>query len=158
MVAERVAYIDGAIVPESEARVSIKDLGFIYGDAVFDTTRTFSHRIFKLKEHLDRLYESLGYLRIDPGMDRDEMARVTMEVLDANLPMLDPDDDYWVTQRVTRGLREDPDKKPTVIVDCHPLPLAERAHYYRDGLPVATPSVRRTPPESISPSGATSLK
>ncbi len=155
MGAERVAYIDGAIVPENEARVSIKDLGFIYGDAVFDTTRTFSHRIFKLQEHLDRLYESLSYLRIDPEMDKAKMARVTMQVLDANLPLLDRDDDYWVTQRVTRGVREDPDNKPTVIVDCHPLPLAERAHYYRDGLPVATPSIRRTPPESMSPRAKT---
>ena len=59
MTQERVAYVNGEIVPESEASVSISDRGFIMGDAVFDTTRTFGHEIFRLDGHLDRLYESL---------------------------------------------------------------------------------------------------
>ena len=67
MAQERVAYVNGKIVPESQAKVSINDVGFLYGDAVFDTTRTFGHRIFKLQEHLERLYRSLKYMRIDPG-------------------------------------------------------------------------------------------
>ena len=106
MAQERVAYINGDIVPESQARVSINDRGFLYGDAVFDTARTFGHRIFKLGEHLDRLYSSLKYMRIDPGLTRDAMADRTMQVLEANLPLSDEDDDYWVTQRVTRVIIE----------------------------------------------------
>jgi hypothetical protein len=51
---QRVAYFNGKIVPESEVRVSFRDRGFKYGDAVFDMTRTFGHRVFKLKEHVDR--------------------------------------------------------------------------------------------------------
>ena len=149
---ERVAYVNGEIVPESQARVSINDRGFLYGDAVFDTTRTFGHRIFRLQEHLERLYSSLKYMRIDPGVARNEMAALTMQVLEANLPLLDQDDDYWVSQRVTRGVRgAGREGGPTVVVECYPLPLVERARYYRDGLPVVTPSVRRTPPESMSP-------
>ena len=131
--------------------VSIRDRGFVQGDAVFDTTRTFGGKIFKLKEHLERFYDSLKYMRIDAGMSQQQMRTLTMQVLEANLPLLDADDYYWVTQRVTRGVRTDAGIKPTVIIECTPLPFATRAKYYRDGLPVVTPSIRRTPPEAISP-------
>jgi branched-chain amino acid aminotransferase len=149
---ERVAYVNGKIVPESQATISINDVGFLYGDAVFDTTRTFEKRIFKLKEHLDRFYNSLRYMRIDPGMSKEEMARLTMQVLEANLPLLGPHEDYWVSQRISRGVRGTGKAMvPTVVMECHPLPLKERAKSFRDGLQVITPSVRRTPPESMSP-------
>ena len=149
---ERIVYLNGEIVPESEAKVSIRDRGFVYGDAVFDTTRTFGGKIFKLKEHLDRLYDSLKYMRIDPGMSPRQVAELTMQVLDANLPLLNEDDDYWVTQRFTRGVPTGPGlPRPTVIIECTPLPFEARAQYYRDGLPVITPSVKRTPPEAMSP-------
>ena len=151
MAQERVAYVNGEIVPESKATVSIRDRGFLMGDAVFDTTRTFGGRIFKLQEHLDRLYDSLTYMRLEPGVSQEEMAELTMRVLEANLPLLDDDDDYWVTQRVTRGVREGTESKPTIIIECVPLPFSARARYYRDGLPVVTPSVRRTPPQAMSP-------
>ena len=155
MTRERTVYIDGEMVPESEAKISVRDAGFLYGDAVFDTTRTFNRKIFKLTEHLDRFYDSLRYMRLDPGMTKHRMADITMEVLDANLPLLNENDDYWVTQRVTRGRQTEDGQKPSVIMECTPLPFAARATYYRDGLPVVTPSVRRTPPESISPRAKT---
>jgi branched-chain amino acid aminotransferase len=152
---ERVAYFNGQIVPERDVRVPFRDRGFKYGDAVFDTTRTFGHRVFRLTEHLERLYRSLRYLRIDPGIGLGELERITEEVLAKNLPLLEPDDDYWVTQRVTRGL--DPSDRavfgqsgPTVIVECLPLPLRERATLYRDGIRVVVPSVRRAPPDTLS--------
>src|SRR5437867_4442421 len=154
--ADRIAYFNGRFVPEREVLVPFRDRGFKYGDAVFDTTRTFGHRIFKLAEHVERLYRSLRYLRIDPDMAPPRMMEITEEVLRRNLPLLEPDDDYWVTQRVSRGL-DDAHKDtwnqhgPTVIVECVPLPLAERASLYRDGIRVITPSVRRTPPQSLSP-------
>ena len=151
MADERVAYINGKIVPESQAVVSIRDRGFVQGDAVFDTTRTFGGKIFKLGEHLERFYDSLKYMRIDPGMSQEEMRALTIQVMEANLPLLGDGDDYWVTQRVTRGVRTDSGTKPTVIIECTPLPFEARAKYYRDGLPVVTPSIRRTPPESMSP-------
>ena len=151
MTSERVAYVNGHLVPESEAVVSIRDRGFLQGDAVFDTTRTFGGRIFRLDEHLDRFFNSLKYMRMDPGLTKDDFARLTMEVLQTNMPLLDDDDDYWVTQRVTRGVRVDGEDRPSVIIECVPLPFKARARYYRDGLPVVVPSVRRTPPESQSP-------
>ena len=151
MTAERVAYVNGEIVPESEAVISIRDRGFLQGDAVFDTTRTFGHRIFRLDEHLSRFMESLKYMRLYPCMTKADFARLTMEVLNENLPLLDADDDYWVTQRVTRGVTVDGADKPSVVIECVPLPFKARARYYRDGIPVVVPSVRRTPPESNSP-------
>jgi branched-chain amino acid aminotransferase len=154
--ADRIAYFNGRFVPEREVLVPFRDRGSKYGDAVFDTTRTFGHRVFKLAEHVERLYRSLRYLRIDPGVPAERMVAITEEVLRRNLPLLDPDDDYWVTQRVSRGLDASarelwPQDGATVIVECVPLPLRERAPLYRDGIRVMTPSVRRTPPEALSP-------
>jgi branched-chain amino acid aminotransferase len=154
--ADRIAYFNGRFVPEREVLVPFRDRGFKYGDAVFDTTRTFGHRIFKLAEHVERLYRSLRYLRIDPGVPAEKMVAITEEVLRRNLPLIDPDDDYWVTQRVSRGLDPSarelwPQDGATVIVECVPLPLRERASLYRDGIRVMTPSIRRTPPEALSP-------
>ena len=153
---QRIAYHNGRFVPESQVLVPFRDRGFKYGDAVFDTTRTFGHRVFKLKEHVERLYRSLRYLRIDPGLTPAQMIAITEEVLAKNLPLLDPDDDYWVTQRVSRGLDESakemwPQDGATVIVECVPLPLRARAALFRDGIRVLVPSVRRTPPEALSP-------
>src|SRR5712692_116299 len=155
-VSQRIAYFNGRYVPESEVLVPFRDRGFKYGDAVFDTTRTFGHRVFKLAEHVERLYRSLRYLRIDPGVTQDTMIEITGEVVRRNLPLLEPDEDYWVTQRVSRGLDPSareiwPQAGATVIVECVPLPLRERATLYRDGIRVMTPSVRRTPPEAMSP-------
>ncbi len=156
MLEERVVYLNGEIVPDSQAKISIHDYGFLMGDAVFDTTRTFGRQIFKLQEHLDRFYRSLKYMRLDPGLTKGEMAELTMQVLETNLPLLAEESDYWVTQRVTRGARvyDGPAAgtlKPTVLIECQPLPFAARAKYYREGLPVVIPSVRRTPPECMSP-------
>jgi branched-chain amino acid aminotransferase len=157
---ERVAYFNGRIVPEREVRVPFRDRGFKFGDAVFDTTRTFGHRIFKLREHVDRLYRSLRYVQIDPGLTPARLIEITEAVLRQNLPLLEPDEDYWVTQRVSRGL--DPGDEPTwgqtgptVIVECLPLPLRARARLFRDGIKVIVPAVRRVPPECLSPRAKT---
>ncbi len=152
MDTERIAYVNGEIVPESRAAVSINDVGFLYGDAVFDTTRTFNGVVFRLGEHLDRFYNSLKYMRIDPGMTKREMADITMRVLEHNLTLRGANEDYWVSQRVSRGTRTPEGLSgPTVVIECFPLPLRARAHLYRDGLQLVTPSIRRTPPESQSP-------
>ena len=100
----RVAYFNGRIVPEREVVVPFRDRGFKYGDAVFDMTRTFEGRAFKLKEHVDRLYRSLRYVGIDPGLGAAEMVSVSEEVLDRNRHFLTPDTDYWLGQRVSRGV------------------------------------------------------
>ena len=149
---ERVVYLNGEILPESQAKISFRDLGFLHGDAVFDTTRTFDGKIFKLQEHLDRLFKSLKYMRIDPGLTKETFFKATTQIVEQNLEVLDRGGDYWVSQRITRGVRgTGTPLTPTVLIECTPLPLADRAHYFRDGLPVVVPSVRRTPPEAMSP-------
>ncbi len=157
---ERVCYFNGEIVPESRALVSFRDRSFRYGDGAFDTTRTFGHRIFKLEEHIVRFYKTLRYLRIDPGMAPSEMKRHTEEVLARNLHLLGPDEDYWVFQRISRGLEPAGgdfygSTDPVLIIDCTPLPIPQRAHYYRDGIPLMVPSNRRAAPDTISPRAKT---
>jgi len=153
---ERVAYFNGQYLPESKVCVSFRDRGFILGDAVFDAERTFDGKIFRLKAHIDRLYRSLEKARIDPGLSASEMTEITHETVQRNLPLLGPTEDYWVMQRVTRGLAVVGGELwqstgATVIVECTPLPLRARAPLLRDGLDVFTPAVRRTPPESLDP-------
>jgi branched-chain amino acid aminotransferase len=157
---ERTAYHNGRFVPEREVLVPFRDRGFLYGDAAFDTTRTFRHQPFRLREHVERLYRSLKVLRIDPGMPPAEMVAVTGEVLERNRHLLGPDDDYWVSQRVSRGPRavsgEPPERAgATVIVECAPLPLRERAGLFRDGIRVVIPATRRTPPDALTPRAKT---
>ena len=157
---QRVVYINGEFVPESEATLPFRDRGFRYGDAVFDMTRTFGHRIFRLKEHMERFYRSLRYVRIDPGLSPAEMTAVTEQVLERNLHLLADDEDYWVGQRVSRGVDVpggdiSSHAGPNVIVECTPLPLKPRARLFRDGIDVITPAVRRTPPDALSPNAKT---
>ena len=153
---ERVAYYNGTIMPESEVLLPFRDRGFIFGDAAFDTTRTFNHQPFRLKQHVERLYRSLAYLRIDPGLSPEETIALSEEVLERNLHLIDREDDYWLSQRVSRGplaLDRSPTAtaQPTVIIECQPLPLKARARLYRDGIEVIVPATRRTPPDSFSP-------
>ena len=156
---ERVVYLNGEFVPESRATISISDRGFIYGDAVFDTARTFGGKIYRLREHVERLMRSLRYVQIDPGLDADKFCAISEQVVERNAHLLGPSDDYWVILRVTRG-PNNPDgtgdgEEPTVIVTCVPLPLAKRASLFRDGIEVVVPSTRRTPPECLNPAAKT---
>jgi len=157
---ERVVSLNGEIVPESQALLSFRDTGFIYGDAVFDTARTFNGKPFRLKEHIDRLFETLRYVRIDPGMTRAEVTEQTEKVLEMNRHLLGPNEDYWVSQRISRGLspvdgEERAYEGATVVIECTPLPLRARAAMFRDGIDAVVAALRRTPPEALSPNAKT---
>ncbi len=156
----RVAYFNGRIVPEREVVLPFRDRGFKYGDAAFDMTRTFGGRAFKLKEHVARLYRSLRYLRIDPGIGEAEMVAASEAVLDRNRHFLTPDTDYWVGQRVSRGVDAVGDEGwdhtgPNVIIECIPLPLKARARLFRDGIDIVVPPTRRVAPDMLSPRAKT---
>jgi len=119
-------------------------------------TRSFNGKAFRLTEHIGRLYRSLRYLDIDPGLSPAEMAATSEDVLERNRHLLGPGEDYWLAQRISRGVNRVPGDNwdhygPNVIVECIPLPLRERAKHFRDGIDVITPSLRRTPPDSLSP-------
>ncbi len=153
---ERVAWFNGKIVNESEVLIPFRDQGFLRGDAVFDMTRSFNGQAFRLEEHVARLYRSLKYLDIDPGLSPAEMAAISEDVLARNRHLLGPGEDYWLAQRISRGISRAPGDNwdhygPNAIVDCVPLPLRERAKLFRDGIEIVTPALRRTPPDSLSP-------
>jgi branched-chain amino acid aminotransferase len=153
-----IVFFNRKLVPEAQAGISIRDRGYLYGDAAFDATRTFHGKPFKLREHIDRLYDSLRYLRIDPGMDKDEMERWSLEVASHNYPLLPPNQDLWVTQRISRGIESsEPGAtlRPTVLIETHAIPFARRAALYRDGIRLITPSVPRVPPRFLSPRAKT---
>ena len=156
---ERVAYHNGEIKPESRVLVSFRDRGFKFGEAVFDTARTVEHKPFKLEEHVDRLFQSMRYLQIDAGLTRSEFLSISNEVLERNLHLIGPDDDYWLFQRVSPGTADpflgEEAAEPTVIVECTPLPLEARAPLFRDGVRVQIPATRRTPPDAVSPRAKT---
>ena len=158
---ERIIYFNGNYVPESEVKVHFRDRSFKYGDGVFDMTRTFGHKIFKIEEHVDRLYKSLNYMDIEIDVSKKEMINISKMILEKNLHLLGPNDDYWIGQRISRGVDKvggeqwDLDGGPTVIVECAPLPLKPRASLYETGIKVWTPSTRRTPFQSMSPRAKT---
>jgi branched-chain amino acid aminotransferase len=101
---ERVAWINGEIVPDREATISVYDSALMFGDMVFEMTRTFNGVQFKLREHLERLFRSLKMVRIPPPMSIDEFEAVVHEVVEANAAAFAPDDEHRVMVDVTRGL------------------------------------------------------
>lgn len=157
---ERLAYVNGEILAETEASVSIRDMGLVYGDSVFDTARTFGGKLFKLAEHVDRLLDSLAYARIDAGMSRAEFIDATERLVAANLPMLRDGEDYWVTIRVTSGLQSfdgEPARNTgaTVVIDCIPIPLRARAPFFKHGIEARIAERCRIAPQAISPNAKT---
>ena len=147
---ERIAYFNGSYVPESEVLIPFRDRGFVLGDAVFDTARTFGGKIFKLGEHIERLYRSLKAIDIDPGITPQEMQKISEEVVRRNLSHLEEGDDYWIFQRITRGQNVVggelwQSSGPTVIVECTPLPIKTRAKVFHEGIDMHVPSIRRIP-------------
>lgn len=150
---ERIVFLNGAFVPESEAKVSVLDSGFNAGDGVYDVTRTFGHKPFCLREHTERLFRSLQYTRIDCGMSVDEMVKTTLEVLDRNKSLLLENEDCALWQVVSRGVRSSRGNRvsggATVTVYPVIVNFPEFASFYVEGAPVVIPATRRIPPQCL---------
>jgi branched-chain amino acid aminotransferase len=147
---EPIVYVNGNLVAASQATISVFDRGFRLGDAVFDTSRTFRHRPYKLQEHLERLQRSMHFTRLDLGMSLAELEAITLQVVEKNVPLLAEHDDVWIHQVVSRGaLRVS--GSPTLVIMTEPLPFASFARYYKLGVSLITPSVRHTPPQCVEP-------
>src|SRR6202171_3423755 len=141
----RLAWFNGKFMPENQVLISFRDRSWKYGDGAFDMTRTFDGRIFRLKEHVDRFYRSLRYLQIDPGIGPNEMVAHSEELVARNEHLRQPVGDWWVGQRVSRGVDAVGDEGwdhtgPNVIVECVPLPLKARARLFRDGIDIVVRS------------------
>ncbi|MHB8466656.1 MAG: aminotransferase class IV [Acidimicrobiales bacterium] len=100
----RVVYMNGAFVPEAEARVSIYDSALMFGDMVFEMTRSFNGVQFKLREHLERLYNSSAMVEIPMQVALDELEEIVHETIRRNQPAFADDDEHRVMIDVSRGL------------------------------------------------------
>ena len=158
-MSERVAYVNGQFVPEDQACVSVYDSAIIYGAMVFEVTRTFRHKLYRLEDHTSRLSRSLKFTRIDPGLAMDEMSQAALETVERNEHLLGPDGDYFVTHNISQGrfpdFREPGVSYPpaTVIVTCWPLSplLAPFAKFYDTGVHTVTVPNRAVPAQCLEP-------
>ena len=160
MATERLVWINGEMVPTSQAKVSIFDRGFQYGDAAFDAMRTYNHRPFRMEDYFDRFFGSLKSLGIDPGVTREELRAIVENVLAANLPLISEHEDVQVILRCTRGSDSKADiltpGRPTLIVETPQFRIDAPAYY--DGVELVTSSVRRFPAEVASPKAKTHFR
>ncbi|MBI3941372.1 MAG: aminotransferase class IV [Chloroflexi bacterium] len=156
MAQEFMTYFNGKLVPDSEVRIHYSDSGLSFGHTVTDSARTFHHRPFKLREHIKRFFHTMRAVRIDPGMSPEAMEHITLEVLEANKPLLAPDQDVWLTQtatggRLLRSIGKWEFGAPTMIINSAPLDFTAYAHLYDTGVHAVSPSTRHIPPQSLDP-------
>ena len=97
------AYFNGEWIPFSQVKIDPLDRGFTVGDVVYDVTRTFNGKSFRMEHHVDRLYRSLRYVRIDPGLTPEEMLEISEDVIRRNERLRSDVGDFTITQFVTRG-------------------------------------------------------
>lgn len=150
----RQVYLSGRMVAEPDARISIFDSAVLLGDCVTESTRTFRHKPFRLDEHIRRLYRSLRVCRVECGLSPDEMRRVTLDVLDANRPLMDADDDCWIVHNISRGLMKPGPSagqsgRATVMIFTLPMDLRGWAKYYTEGCHAVTAFSRAIPAQSL---------
>ncbi len=104
MLKDRVVYMNGDFISEKDAKISIYDSALMFGDMVFEMTRSFNKKQFKLKEHIDRLYYGIKILRIPLKMTHEEMEEVCYATIEANESVFAADDEHRLMIDVSRGL------------------------------------------------------
>ena len=143
-------YIDGKFYPKEEAKISVFDHGFLYGDGVFEGIRAYNGRVWKLDEHLERLYESAKAIMLPIPLTIEETKEATLETLRRN----DLHDAYirLVVSRGAGDLGLDPRKcpKPCVVVIADKIVLYPE-ELYNTGLKVVSVATRRNHNEALSP-------
>lgn len=147
---ELEVYIDGKWYPKSEARISVFDHGLLYGDGAFEGIRSYNGLAFKLKEHLDRLFETAHTLLLKIPLSRKELTEAILETLRRNHLR-----DAYIRVVVTRGVGDlglDPNKckRATVIIITDKIVLYSE-ELYRNGLEIITVPTIRNFPEAVNP-------
>ena len=99
----RLVYMNGEFVQEAEAKISIYDSALMFGDMVFEMTRSFNKVQFKLREHLERLYSGIKILQIPVSMSIDEIEKAVYDTIEINEPFFGKDDEHRIMIDVTRG-------------------------------------------------------
>jgi branched-chain amino acid aminotransferase len=144
-----VVYIDGEYYPKSQAKISVYDHGFLYGDGVFEGIREYNGFVFKLIEHVDRLYRSAHATTLDIHITKEEMINAVLETLRKNKMK-----DSYIRLIVTRGLGDlglDPRKcpKPTIIVITDTINI-RAGNAKETGITTMFSWVRRNPVDSTT--------
>lgn len=146
----KLIFLDGKLVPKDEALISVYDHGFLYGDGVFEGIRVYNGRIFRLKEHIRRLYESAHHLMLSIPYTRDEMVNLCIETVRANELR-----DAYIRVVVSRGVGDlglDPRKckQSRVVIIADKIELYPE-ELYTEGLKVVTVATRRNVADALDP-------
>ncbi|HHV82148.1 MAG TPA: branched-chain-amino-acid transaminase, partial [Tepidanaerobacter syntrophicus] len=136
--------------PKEEAKISVFDHGFLYGDGVFEGIRAYNGRVFKLKEHIDRLYNGARGVMINIPLTKEEMTEVVLETLRRNQLR-----DAYIRLVISRGAGDlglDPKKcsKPTIVCIADKIVLYPE-ELYEKGMEIITAATRRNRPEGVNP-------
>jgi branched-chain amino acid aminotransferase len=158
-MAEPLVYLNGRMVPASQAHLAIFDAGIVLGATVAEMTRTFHHRPWRLGEHLDRLFRSLRCTRMDVGLTKEQLAAISDELLEHNGRLLEAGGELGLVHFVTAG--EYPTyagsagrparTMPTVCAHTFPMPFELWARKMQTGAHLVTPSTRHVPPQCYDP-------
>jgi branched-chain amino acid aminotransferase len=149
-VKEAKIYIDGKFYPEAEARISVFDHGLLYGDGIFEGIRFYNGRVFRLEEHLRRLWDSAHSIQLKIPMTMREMSDALLETIRQNHLR-----DGYIRLVVTRGignlgLNPAQCKSPSVIIIAATIALYHE-DFYRKGLTIVTCATRRISPAALNP-------
>ena len=150
MNSEIQIYLDGQLVPASQAKVSVYDHGFLYGDGVFEGIRIYNRRIFRLDAHLTRLYRSAKAIWLQPPYSMDEMKKHIEATVAANQL-----ENGYIRAIFSRGpgdLGLDPRKcpKPTTVIIADAIKLYP-PELYEEGMECITAATRRSQPDVLNP-------
>ncbi|KXS50501.1 branched-chain-amino-acid transaminase [Halanaerobium congolense] len=146
----RNIYLNGEIVPEAQAKISVFDHGFLYGDGIFEGIRAYNGRVFMLDQHIKRLYQSAKTIMLDIPLTKKEMEAAILKTIRANELS-----DAYIRVVVSRGegdLGLDPRKcsEPTVVIIASAIQLYPE-ELYKTGLKLVTVPTRRNGPEMVNP-------
>lgn len=148
-----LAYLNGRLVPASEAVVPVYDAGFVLGATVAEQLRTFGGRLFRLQQHLARLEHSLEIIGVDLGLSMAELAEAAEDLAAQNHRLGDPSDDLGLSIFVTPGpfstmaamVGADAHRGPLVCMHTYPLPFQLWADKYRAGQSLVVTDVQQVP-------------
>lgn len=143
-------YVDGKLYAREDAKVSVFDHGFLYGDGVFEGIRVYEGNVFRMKEHIDRLYRSAKTIMLEIPLSPEEMTAAVCDTIAANEKK-----DAYIRLVVSRGYGDlgiDPAKckRSTVVIIVADIALYPK-EFYEKGIALVTASVRRIPNDSIDP-------
>src|SRR5690349_4613381 len=143
-------YINGKFYSEADAKVSVFDHGLLYGDGIFEGIRFYNGRVFRLGEHLDRLWDSARSICLEIPMTKQSMTEAILETIRQNNMR-----DGYIRLLVTRGvgnlgLNPKQCKTPSVIIIAATIALYHE-DFYRKGLSIVTVATRRSNPASLNP-------